>query len=53
MLHAIELPPSGGDRSCRYDRSHMPAEQKRMVSTLRVVHSLEYMRVSTNDRPLK
>ena len=55
MLHAVELPPSGGDTqfadmidayACLSDGI------KRQISTLRAIHSLEYMRVSTDDRPL-
>ena len=55
MLHAIELPPSGGDTQfadMTKAYAALPAGQKRTISALRAVHSLEYMRVSTNDRPL-
>lgn len=55
MLLALELPPQGGDTqfadmSRAYDA--LPAEMRRRIAGLRVVHSFEYMRSSTNDRPL-
>jgi alpha-ketoglutarate-dependent taurine dioxygenase len=55
MLHAVELPPSGGDTQfADMIRAYasLSDEVKRQISTLRAVHSLEYMRASTDDRPL-
>jgi taurine dioxygenase len=54
MLHAIELPQSGGDTQFAdmtraYDA--LSDDDKRRIAGLRVVHSLEYMRTSTGDRP--
>ena len=54
MLHAIELPQSGGDTQFAdmtraYDA--LSDDDKRRIADLRVVHSLEYMRESTGDRP--
>lgn len=55
MLHAIELPQSGGgdtqfaDMTRAYDA--LPDDDKRRIADLRVVHSLTYMRTSTGDRP--
>jgi len=53
MLHAVELPPSGGDTQfADMIRAHasLSDEVRQQVSGLRAVHSLEYMRVSTGDR---
>ena len=55
MLHAIELPQSGGDTqfadmTSAYDA--LSDDDKRRVAGLFVVHSFEYMRESTGDRPL-
>ncbi|HKU87511.1 MAG TPA: TauD/TfdA family dioxygenase [Casimicrobiaceae bacterium] len=54
MLHAIELPQNGGDTQFAdmtraYDA--LSDDEKRRIADLRVVHSLEYMRASTGDRP--
>jgi len=54
MLHAIELPQTGGDTQFAdmpraYDA--LAEDDKRRIADLYVVHSLEYMRVSTGDRP--
>ena len=54
MLHAIDLPQSGGDTQFAdmtraYDA--LSDDEKRRIAGLRVVHSLEYMRASTGDRP--
>jgi len=53
MLHAVELPPSGGDTQfADMIRAHssLSDEVRQQISGLRAVHSLEYMRVSTGDR---
>ena len=55
MLHAVELPPSGGDTQfADMIRAHasLSDEVRQQISGLRAVHSFEYMRVSTDDRPL-
>jgi taurine dioxygenase len=55
MLHAVELPPSGGDTQfADMIRAYVSLsdEVRRQISGLRAVHSLEYMRASTDDRPL-
>ena len=54
MLHAIELPQGGGDTQFAdmtraYDA--LSDDDRRRIADLRVVHSLEYMRESTGDRP--
>ncbi len=54
MLHAVELPPSGGDTQfADMIRAHasLTDDVKRRIAGLRAVHSLEYMRISTDDRP--
>jgi taurine dioxygenase len=54
MLHAVELPQSGGDTQFADMTSAyaaLPGDEKRRIEDLRVVHSLEYMRESTGDRP--
>lgn len=54
MLHAVELPPSGGDTQFADmigAYASLSDEVRRQISGLRAVHSLEYMRVSTGDRP--
>lgn len=53
MLHALELPDTGGDTQfADMTRAYaeLPTDTQRRIADLRVVHSLEYMRVSTNDR---
>ena len=55
MLHGQELPPSGGDTQfanmiAAYDG--LSAEDKKLVSTLRAVHSFEYKRLALEKRPL-
>jgi taurine dioxygenase len=55
MLEALELPPEGGDTQFAdmtraYDA--LPDDTKREIAGLRAVHSFEYMRRSTGDRPL-
>ena len=55
MLQAVELPPSGGDTefadmSAAYGA--LPDSAKARIDGLRVVHSFEFMRTSTGDRPL-
>jgi len=54
MLCAQEIPPSGGDTqfanmAVAYDA--LPASTKARIDGLRVVHSLEYMRISTGNAP--
>jgi taurine dioxygenase len=54
MLHAVELPPLGGDTQFAdmtraFER--LPEATTRRISGLSVVHSLEYMRLATGDRP--
>lgn len=54
MLHAVELPPSGGDTQFAdmiRAYSSLSDEVRQQISGLRAVHSLEYMRISTDDRP--
>jgi taurine dioxygenase len=55
MLHAVELPPSGGDTQFAdmiQAYASLSDEVKQQISALRAVHSFEYMRTSTGDRPL-
>jgi alpha-ketoglutarate-dependent taurine dioxygenase len=55
MLQAIELPPHGGDTEfADMTRAYaaLPAELRSRIDGLRAIHSFEYMRSSTNDRPL-
>ncbi|MBM3525753.1 MAG: TauD/TfdA family dioxygenase [Alphaproteobacteria bacterium] len=55
MLQAIELPPSGGDTEfADMTRAYaaLAEDTRRDLVGLEVVHSFEYMRSSTNDRPL-
>lgn len=55
MLQAIELPPQGGDTEfADMTRAYaaLPAQTRSRIDGLRAVHSFEYMRSSTNDRPL-
>jgi alpha-ketoglutarate-dependent taurine dioxygenase len=54
MLCAHEIPPSGGDTqfanmAVAYDA--LPASTKARIDGLTVVHSLEYMRISTGNAP--
>ncbi len=54
MLYALEIPPSGGDTQFAdmagaYDA--LPAGTKARIDGLQVVHSLEYMRISTGNAP--
>jgi taurine dioxygenase len=54
MLHAIELPQSGGDTQfADMTRAYaaLSDDDRRRISDLRVVHSIEHMRASTGDRP--
>ena len=54
MLHAVELPPSGGDTEfADMIQAHAALSDavRQQIAGLRAVHSLEYMRVSTGDRP--
>ena len=54
MLHAVELPQSGGDTQfADMTRAYeaLSDDDKARIEDLRVVHSLEYMRASTGDRP--
>jgi alpha-ketoglutarate-dependent taurine dioxygenase len=55
MLQALELPPEGGDTQfADMTRAYeaLPEATKREIAGLRAVHSFEYMRASTGDRPL-
>jgi alpha-ketoglutarate-dependent taurine dioxygenase len=55
MLLALELPPSGGDTQfADMTRAYAALEEETRASLagLKAVHSFEYMRASTNDRPL-
>jgi alpha-ketoglutarate-dependent taurine dioxygenase len=55
MLQAIELPPHGGDTEfADMTRAYaaLPAELRSRIDGLEAIHSFEYMRSSTNDRPL-
>jgi taurine dioxygenase len=54
MLHAVELPQEGGDTQFAdmtgaYEA--LSGDDKRRIADLEVVHSLQYMRESTGDRP--
>ena len=55
MLQAIELPPQGGDTEfADMTRAYeaLPADTRSRIDGLKAIHSFEYMRSSTNDRPL-
>ncbi|MBV9828448.1 MAG: TauD/TfdA family dioxygenase [Alphaproteobacteria bacterium] len=54
MLHAVELPPEGGDTQfanmvLAYER--LPEEMKRRIEGLRCVHSWEASRIASGSRP--
>jgi alpha-ketoglutarate-dependent taurine dioxygenase len=54
MLCAQEIPPAGGDTqfanmAVAYDA--LPAATKARIDGLKVIHSLEYMRISTGNAP--
>lgn len=54
ILHAIEVPPSGGDTQfANTGRAHdaLPEARKREIAGLRVVHSWESSRRHTGDAP--
>lgn len=54
MLHAVELPPEGGDTQFADMTSAYEAlsdARKKEIAGLRVVHSLEYMRRFTGSAP--
>jgi len=54
MLHALELPKTGGDTQfADMTRAYaqLPSVTKERIAELLAMHSLEYMRVSTDDRP--
>jgi alpha-ketoglutarate-dependent taurine dioxygenase len=55
MLLGIELPPQGGDTEfADMTRAYeaLPADLRSRIDGLKAIHSFEYMRSSTNDRPL-
>ena len=54
LLHAVELPPAGGDT--QYTNLHqayeaLPEARKREIDDLRLVHSWEANRINTGNRP--
>ena len=54
FLCAQEIPPSGGDTqfaNMAAAYAALPAETKARIEGLKVVHSLEYMRISTGNAP--
>lgn len=54
LLHAIELPPSGGDTlfaNTRRGYETLPEETKQRIADLRVVHSWEASRRNTGNAP--
>jgi alpha-ketoglutarate-dependent taurine dioxygenase len=54
FLCAQEIPPSGGDTqfaNMAEAYAALPAETKARIDGLKVVHSLEYMRISTGNAP--
>lgn len=54
LLHAIILPPSGGDTqfaNTRMAYDALPEHRKREISGLRVVHSWEVSRRNTKNKP--
>lgn len=54
FLCAQEIPPSGGDTQfadMAGAYAALPAETKARIDELKIVHSLEYMRISTGNAP--
>ena len=55
MLMALEIPPAGGDTQfADMERAYdaLPEATKAEIAGLKAVHSFDYMRRSTGDRPL-
>jgi len=54
MLHAVELPPAGGDTqfaNMAAAYAALPEEMRRRLDGLKVIHSLEHMRRYTGSAP--
>jgi len=54
MLHAVELPPKGGETQFANTAkayAALPEEDKRAISGLRAIHSWEASRIQSNSRP--
>jgi alpha-ketoglutarate-dependent taurine dioxygenase len=54
MLHAVELPPKGGETQFANTAkayAALPEEDKALVAALRAIHSWEASRIQSNSRP--